>query len=248
MDQELIQFRSLYYGLLVQLLAREPAPELLSTLRQDIDGRIAAVGEIAPMMAKGWRSIREELPALDAEAAGDEFTQLFLGPFARAVNPYESYYLSGQVFGEPLAEVRGFMGEIGLEKDEARFSEPEDHLAFELEIMNWLARNQLAAKGQDAVGDWQTRQMQFLEHHALVWMPACAQDIEQASQARLYAGVARLLRGFLAFEEKLFQTLGMGEIEPLEKARTRYRQRRDWKGPTFDPTPGGGGGDAPGQG
>ena len=69
-------------------------------------------------MSEGWKNIRSYLEKHGPDEVEYEFVQLFLGPHKPDVNPYESYYLAGSVFQAPLASVRGFMKEIGLEKEE----------------------------------------------------------------------------------------------------------------------------------
>ncbi len=151
------------------------------------------------------------------------------------MNPYESLYLAGNLFKEPLIRVRGFMQQVGLEKNDAEFPEPEDVLAFELEIMNWLVSKQLAAATEEEAEGWVASQAEFLKRHLLIWGPVCAADIEKAEGADFYRGVAALLAGFLDMERVQFHGVGPERIETLEEARRRYGHRRSWRGPTFDP-------------
>lgn len=236
-DQELAELRQKYYGLFVRLFWKEPDAAFLRSLLEGIEERAEAVAPSSPVMAAGWRSIRRYLENNKPSEVDYEFAQLFIGPHQPEVAPYESYYLAGGMFQPPLAAVRGFMKEVGLEKKAGELPEPEDILGFELEIMNWLISQQVNSEGSEQEEQWLERQAEFLKKHLLVWAPACAQDFGSAPNADFYKGVGLLLQGFLEMERQLFQDRGPERIVSLEAARKRYGGRRGWKGPTFEPTP-----------
>ncbi len=230
-DRELAEFRQQHYGLFVALFAAEPTADLLAALGKEIESRAEAARMLHPLLGQGWDLLAEVLPGLDAQAATDEFLRLFIGPLQPETTPYESWYLTGQLFQKPLVAVKGFMGLLALEREEKRFPEPEDVLAFELEIMNWLISRQLTAQSDEDAAGWLRRQQQFLQEHLLIWAPACTEDMERAKSAVLYRGVAKLLRGFLAWERSEFQRQGMGDVSSLEEARKRYPQTGRYRGP-----------------
>ncbi len=234
-DKELAALRQIYYHLLVQLLWKEPEPEFVASLSEGLAERTEAAGQLHPRLGAGWRMIGEYLDKKSPAEVGDEFTRLFLGPYNVEVNPYESYYLAGGLFKEPLIEVRNFMAQTGMKKAGEDYAEPEDALAFELEIMNWLIQKQLDAKTNKAEQRWVEAQATFLKQHLLVWGPACARDIEGAESARFYKGAAALLVGLLEMDGAQFHGIGPEKVETLEEARKRHGGRRPWKGPTYDP-------------
>ncbi len=164
----------------------------------------------------------------------EEFTHLFLGPFGLAIQPYESYYLTGYLFRAPLVIFRAFLQHLGLEKDDETFAEPEDVLAFELEVMRWLVGKQMAVAEAEAENDWLQRQMACLKHHVLVWVPTCTQDIERAEGVGFYRGAAMILRGFLEVERQMFWEWDIEPVATLEEARRPYRKDVIWQGPTWE--------------
>ncbi|GIX46343.1 MAG: hypothetical protein KatS3mg131_0554 [Candidatus Tectimicrobiota bacterium] len=231
-DRELLAFRQTYYGLFVRLLWQEPPPEVVAALREDLDARAAAAAEVHPWLGEGWALVAQFLATHPAEAVAEEFTRLFLGPYGVVLHPYESYYLTGRFFAEPLVALRRFLRRLGLEKQ--GLAEPEDVLAFELEVMRWLVGKQLAAATVSEAERWLRWQTAFLREHLLVWAPACAEDLERAPGVAFYRGVARMLRGFLDVEQELLRPWGLGEVPSLAVARQRYGSGAVWKGPTFD--------------
>jgi TorA maturation chaperone TorD len=231
-DRDLMQFRQTYYRLFVKLLWKEPEAAFIAALRDDdVQARGAAAAALHPLMGSGWQVIDAYLAEHRPAEAAAEFSQLFLEPFARVIRPYASYYLTGQFFTEPLKTWRGFLKHLAVEKPSEGFSDPEDVLAFELDVMRWLIDKQAAA---DDVDRWLRLQATCLKEHLLVWAPSCAADIEQAPQAAFYRGAAQLLRGFLEVEQSLFRDWGLDKVATLAEARAHYGARPAWRGPLFD--------------
>jgi len=233
-DRELSNLRQKYYGLFVNLFWKEPDVELLLSLQEGISDRIKSAAELSKLMSDGWEKIRIYLEKNDPNEVEYEFVELFLGPQKPDIMPYESYYFTGNVFQAPLASVRGFMKEVGLEKNEGELPEPEDTLGFELEIMNWLISKQNISKDSKDEEMWLDYQESFLKKHLLVWGPSCGEDIELSSKANFYKGVGMLLKGFLEIEKELFKNRGPEKIESLDEVRNRYGNMKDWKGPLFE--------------
>ena len=233
-DTELVQFRHTYYRLFVPLWCKEPSAGFVVALQDDITGRIEAAAAVHPLIGEGWQVIQSYLAEHAPEEVAEEFTRLFLGPFGPEVNPYESYYLTGSLFRAPLVALRGFLNQIGLEKQEADFAEPEDVLAFELEVMRWLVSKQSMATSSEEETRWLGLQATYLKEHLLVWVPACARDMETARGADFYRGAAMILRGFLQVERQLFREWGLERVTSLEEARRRYGGNSEWGGPMFE--------------
>lgn len=236
-DRELLTFRQGYYSLLVSLFWKEPSGELLLKLSDGMRERIDASRNLQPLLAEGWEEIDHFLRGTPseqlAEAADDEYIRLFIGPHGPTVNPYESFYLTGHLLDRPLADVRTVLKAVGIEKQDG-YPEPEDFLAFELEVMRWLIGKQESAADLEEEKRWLQHQADFLKQHLLVWAPACAEDIEKAKGADFYRGAAMILRGFLEVERTLFPEWGLDKIASLEEIRRLYGAMPMWKGPTFD--------------
>lgn len=236
-DRDLLAFRQSYYELFVSLFWKEPSGQLLLSLSDGIKERIRAARNLNALLSEGWDDMSRflaETPAEQvSEVVADEYTLLFIGPRGPEVNPYESFYLTGRLLDRPLANVRTLLKAVGIEKQEG-YAEPEDFLAFELEVMRWLIGKQLGAADPEEEKRWLRLQSDFLRDHLLVWAPNCADDISGAKSARFYRGVAMILRGFLELEHNLFRGLGLEKVTSLEEARKQHGAIPSWKGPTFD--------------
>jgi TorA maturation chaperone TorD len=251
-DPDVLGFRRGYYDLLVGLLWREPAPALVASLVQGLDERIRAARALDPRLAEGWEIVRRffaTVSASPAEAVADEYTRLFIGPTPPDLNLYESFYLTGRLFDQPLAVLRATLRELGIEKEPA-YSEPEDFLAFELEVMRVLLRRQAGAPDPDTQAQVLSSQGTFLKRHLLVWGPAAARDLGDREDAPFYRGVGHLLQGFLALEKEHVSAWGPEELRTLDAMRQLYGRRPVWRGPLFEAgadRPGDPGGGRPGH-
>ncbi|MFB3820313.1 MAG: molecular chaperone [Candidatus Methylomirabilales bacterium] len=234
-DKDLLAFRQGYYDLFVSLLGQEPSPALLRGLADGMAERIRGSQGLHPLLAEGWEEMQRLLTGSAAqqvaEAVADEYTRLFVGPQPPEVNLYESFYLTGRLLDRPLVAVRAFLAEVGIRKEEG-YAEPEDFLAFELEVMRRLIRRQATAADPEAEAEWIGRQAEFVVRHLLVWAPAAAADLEQAPGASFYRAVAKLLRAFLELERDLFKE--QGAVRSLEEARQAAAGRGEWRGPLLD--------------
>jgi TorA maturation chaperone TorD len=221
----------------VSLLWREPPEELLAGLGEGIADRTVAAAGLHPGLGAGWEAIGAVIAAVPAaelaEVVRDEYTRLFIGPGVPPLHPYESYYLTGRVLERPLAEVRSHLERIGLTK-EADYAEPEDFLAFELEVMRRLLARQAAAADAGEEARWLSAQAGFLEDHLLVWGPAAARDLAAAAGARFYRGVGLVLEAFLELERELLREWGPAEVPSLDAARRRLAGTGEWRGPLFE--------------
>ena len=236
-DRELLSFRQSYYAVLAALFRKEPSGELLQQLAGEIGARAQAARNLHPLLGAGWEAIERFVadtpPDRLSENVAEEYVQLFIGPLAAAVNPYESFYLTGRLLDRPLANVRTFLKSAGIEKLQ-EYPEPEDFLAVELEVMRWLIGKQMATADLNDERRWIKLQADFLKEHLLVWGPDCAQDIERAECAKFYRSAAKILQGFLALELNFFREWGLDKVPSLEEARQRHAAVPTWKGPTFD--------------
>jgi TorA maturation chaperone TorD len=246
-DRDLLAFRLGYYDLFVSLLWKEPAGELLTALAEGIVERIGGARHVHPLLGEGWEAVARFLEGADrtglVEGVAEEYTRLFLGPDGPRVNPYESYYLTGRLWDRPLAVLRRSVRALGLEK-QAGYAEPEDFLAFELDVMRRLIGRQAAAPDGPSAARALDLQATFLKRHLLVWAPAAAGDLFAAEGARFYRGVARLLEGFLDLERELFAHWGSEPLRTLDEVRRSFGGMAEWRGPLVDL--GAGPGDKPG--
>jgi TorA maturation chaperone TorD len=180
---EIDRARAQEYALLATLLSRSPDAQLISRLAC-LDGDASPIGVAHTALA-------ETAARTNEEDAGREYLDLFIGLGRGLLLPYSSYYLTGTLYGRPLARLRETLRLLGIEKVGGP-SEPEDHAAILCEIMAGLIGGSIPAPaGTDR---------DFFERHIAGWGRRFFVDLEQAESVDFYASVGTLGRIFMDIE------------------------------------------------
>jgi len=131
---------------------------------------------------------------MDAEAAGQEYTDLFVGVGKCEVNLHASHWLAGFMMEKPLVDLRRDLATLKIvRKDAATLL--EDHLSALCETMRML----VAGDGERPPAPVE-QQRNFLNKRLLSWVFDCCAAIQKSSLANYYGRVAELTSQFLALE------------------------------------------------
>lgn len=168
--------RARLFALLGRLMAGPPDAGLLE--------RLAALGGGGPL-GEAFAGLAEAAGATDPEAADREFFDLFIGVGRGELLPFASYYLTGFLHERPLAELRGDLARLGVERAPG-VAEPEDHIAFVCETFAGLLAGAFPALPAEAQA--------FFARHVKPWAARFFADLEAAQAARFYRAVGRLGR------------------------------------------------------
>jgi TorA maturation chaperone TorD len=187
LNDEVALARAEHYGLLAALFAAPPTASLL-TAAQTMAHHYGGSGERPTQLSAAWRSLAQALAEYELDVWVDEYEALFYGIGRSEVIPYGSYYLAGFMMEEPLAELRQWWAKRGWQLREA-ISEPEDHIAAELEAMR-----QLIETGDEAA------ERHFFTRFLWPWANDFAAALRRAPSAAAYQAVAELLEAFLTLE------------------------------------------------
>ena len=179
--------RAQEYALLATLLSRSPSSEMIR--------RLALLRGDATPLGSAHAALGEAARRVNEESVEREYFDLFVGIGRGLLLPYASHYLTGALYGRPLARLREALQHFGIEKAAER-SEPEDHAAILCEIMAGLVGGGIAAPaGADR---------DFFEKHLARWIGRFFVDLEQAPSAGFYACVGALGRTFIEVEAEAF--------------------------------------------
>ena len=184
---EIDRARAQEYALLATLLSRGPDSGLIS--------RVALLPGDASPIGVAHTALGEAAARASEESVAREYFALFAGLGAGQLLPYASHYLTGSLYGRPLARLRETLQQLGIEKAPER-SEPEDHAAILCEIMAGLVDGGITA----AAG----AERDFFEQHLLPWIGRFFADLEHAKAADFYARVGALGRTFIDVERQAF--------------------------------------------
>jgi TorA maturation chaperone TorD len=184
---EIDHARAREYSLLAALLSRSPNAQMIEHLVR-LGGDATPLGAAHAVLGAAAASIK-------AEQIEREYFDLFVGLGRGELFPYASYYLTGYLYGRPLARIRETLKQLGLERTEGQ-SEPEDHAAVLLEVMAGLASGQIVAPDET--------QRTIFETYLRPWIGRFFSDLERARSAKFYACVAALGRVFMEVEAEAF--------------------------------------------
>jgi TorA maturation chaperone TorD len=184
---EIDRARAQEYALLATLLSHSPDAELI--------GRLALLRGDASPLGLAHTALGQAAARADETSTAREYFDLFAGLGQDALLPYASHYLTGSLYGRPLARLRKSFEKLGIERV-AEHSEPEDHVAILCEIMAGLVGGDIASPaGADR---------EFFESHLAPWIGRFFVDLEHVSSADLYARVGLVGRIFMDVEAEAF--------------------------------------------
>jgi TorA maturation chaperone TorD len=179
--------RAREYSLLAALLSHSPDAQMIEHLAR-LSGDTTQLGAAHAALGAAAAS-------LNPERIEREYFDLFVGLGHGELFPYASYYLTGYLYGRPLARLREALKQVGLERTEGN-SEPEDHAAVLFEVMAGLAGGQITAPGGT--------DRNIFENHLKPWIGQFFADLEQADSATFYSCVGTLGRIFMEIETEGF--------------------------------------------
>lgn len=205
---EILKNRASTYGFLSQVYRQEVNTAFLAGLVEQLAGEAEEEAE-----SEGYQTLRayaaklrlEDLDKVQTELAS-EYAGLFLNVGRRPVFPFESVYTSPErlIMQKARDEVLAEYRKEGLDRT-GEFHEPEDHIAIELEFMEYLCQKAVQAVeagDRTAALEYLKKQEGFLQKHLLVWAPEFCQDVQRATKIGFYKGIARITEEHLVHEEE----------------------------------------------
>jgi TorA maturation chaperone TorD len=179
---EIDRARAREYALLATLLSRAPDTLLV--------GRLALLRRNATPLGTAHAALGEAAGRSNEASLRREYFDLFLGLGQGLLLPYASYYLTGSLYGRPLARLRETFQLLHIER--TMDSEPEDHIAVLCEIMAGLISGDIDGPvGSDR---------EFFETHLATWASRLFVDLERAESADFYGPVGSVGRIFMEIE------------------------------------------------
>ena len=191
------QARANFYALLGRLYAAAPDAALLRAIAT-ADELPVAMGEGPGRdLGEAWRTLIAASSAMDADAAAQEYIDLFVGVGKSEVGLHASGYLS-HPGGSLLADLRAEHARLGLGRQPG-VSTYEDHLGAVLETMRVLVAGAPGVEPFPA-----SEQRKFFGAYIAPWVPACCAAISNSSVANYYRRVAEFTGFFVAIERDSF--------------------------------------------
>ena len=189
-------------SLLKHIFWSEPTKDLIQSIRSvpkiqeenDID---KGLNEISEAIEENKNRLDEYLDDLAIE-----YARLFIGPKKPFAVPYASFYLSESkaMMSEITTDVRKQYLTAGMAVKEL-YKLPDDHIAIELEFLQYLATRiteSYEADLRDDVSKLLQIREDYIKEHLSKWAPEFAENIINATNDKFYHGAALLLKGFVS--------------------------------------------------
>jgi TorA maturation chaperone TorD len=194
------QARADFYALLAALYASGPERGLLASIARAPGLGMPAFIDRGPArsleLAAAWDALRAASAVVPAEAAEQEYVDLFVGVGKSEVNLHASHWLTGFMMDRPLAQLRATLASLGLQRrPEADLV--EDHLSALCETMRLLIAGGAGCAPADAAV-----QQRFFAAHIEPWIERCTAAICAHPVANYYRRVAQFTECFLALERE----------------------------------------------
>ncbi len=125
--------------------------------------------------------------------------------------PWESVYITRDksLFGEPVFQMRKKLSEFGLQFIHEN-TDPDDHIAIELEFMNYLINYTLSAIEEGREADYIKgvyTQYWLMKEHLNRWITPFTMDILSSHTSDFYKGIALLLSIFVEEDFEYIKTM-----------------------------------------
>jgi len=207
---QIIQQRQLICAFLKGIYEKEPPKEFLAEMPKKMKP-LLAIAEILSN-AESKKAVKEliqftdsipsqDLDDLEVRLAAD-FARLFLSINKIPPHPSESVYREGTLMQYSRDEVLRTYWSFGVDKKK-EFTEPEDHIAVELNFLMYLCQKASEAlKKGDAkeARRYIQGQKDFLETHLVKWVPKLVEDILNTARTPFYKAIAVLTKEYIEMD------------------------------------------------
>ncbi len=185
--------RAAFYALLGRLYTAAPDAPLLAAI---------GASDLWPdpesnALADAWNRLVLASRVMDAEAAEQEYTDLFVGVGKAECDLHASHWMP-PAMRRPLVAVRAELASLGLARKDAS-AVYEDHLGALCEAMRALIAGTAGTAPQTVAV-----QKTFFDGHLGGWVDRCCDAIRACPIANYYARVAEFTSSFVAIERDSF--------------------------------------------
>jgi TorA maturation chaperone TorD len=208
--------RRLVYAFLSRVYEKEMTIDLLKEL-SDGSNEVSRIGFSEGFDEEKFRKGFEMLGGYLRSAAGRdlnqvklelavEYANLFLGVKGKPLHPSESVYVNRDhvMYQESRDRVQNIYWNAGVDKKK-EYTEPEDHIAVELQFMEYLCRKTVEALGKDEKAEaakYLRIQKDFVEGHLAKWVPKLTKDVLESAEVDFYKGIAYITDAFIGMDRK----------------------------------------------
>jgi len=207
---KILQQRQIIYAFLSSVYTKELTIEFLAAMPEKIKPLLGIVDLVTGVEAK--KAIKELIEFADTISIQDlddlkirlaaDYARLFLSINRVPPHPSESTYRDGTMMQNSRDEVVKTYWSFGVDKKK-EFTEPEDHIAIELNFMAYLCQKTIEALQSEDTREarkYLQGQKDFLEKHLIKWLPKLVADILNTGRTPFYKAIAILTNVYLEMD------------------------------------------------
>lgn len=199
--------RSLYYGLFSKMLVFTSDENRYEGVEKALD--VLIKNPMDENSKEALKEIKEYINAGGYEALVREYDEIFHNPETPIVRATASYYDEGYESGKKRLEVKNFLGKTKIRRNESKFKEPEDSVAFLMTFMHELV--ELIMQGETS---YDTVQHCLFKEIINEFIDEFTLELYEHKEAKAYQSLAVVLNAFMEFERLYFDV-----AKPLPKEK-----------------------------
>jgi len=194
-----LQTRYFFYDLFFSMIAREPSDEIIDAWRKGL--KVLSHSQSDGSLAKIAGSLLGLLNKADANAkVRDEFNELFWAPVGDTICLEGSGYVDGRTQGRYLVRIRGFLEKTPFVKEDD-YKAPEDTLAFHLDLMRCLIKEEESIDCLKAKKQWRTLQKELVTDFMALWVKKPIDELKKRQDKPFYSQAANLMDIYIDAEQ-----------------------------------------------
>lgn len=195
--------RYFFYDLFFSMFVREPADAVIDAWRTGLAGVVEVLNSTEGMGRKATELLTVLNVEKKNEAVRSEFFRLFWSPDGPGIPLSGSYYSDGKAFGPYLIRMRTFLEKTPFRKTE-NYQEPEDSLAFHLDLMRMFILEENDAASPDERDRWRNLQGELVNDFLGVWIDRPLEKLMNRDTEPVYRSIVSLFRRFFDMEHEMF--------------------------------------------
>ncbi len=206
--------RSLYYGLLSQMLVFTESEDRFANVIEIID--ILIQNPLDENSCEALKEIKEFLNIGGKELLIKEYDEIFHNPVTKNIRTTASFYEEGFESGKKTLEVRNFLGKTRIRRNEKVFKETEDSVSFLVTFMYELV--ELIIQGETS---YETLQHCLFAEVINEFIDQFIIELYEHDKSNVYKSLAIVLNAFMEFERLYFD---VKKPKPKETDRKKSQE------------------------
>jgi len=202
--------RSLYYGLLSQMLVFTESKDRFSRVEEIIN--ILIQNPLDDNSLEALKEIKEFIKLGKKEYLIKEYDDIFHNPSTKTIRTTASFYYEALESGKKTVEVKNFLAKTKIRRNEQKYKETEDSVGFLVTFMYELI--ELIIRGENS---YETIQHCLFSEIINEFIDEFIVELYEHNKSNAYKSLAVVFNAFIEFERLYFNIQKPKEKEKIIK-------------------------------